>query len=175
MRFKIKTFLWSITAVIIVLFSVIGLLYWQRNHMSLKGLDNLFIESFKIQEPGDTTFLYIDKIDCKLSLISMLKREVVVTNLCINDIRLNVIDEYGNKNFDFLLHSKSGNNSVSDEVSRKSIYEKISDYLSKAFDIVPEDLRIRNMEAYLVHNRYKANSLFLNSTWLKTSSTRWPN
>lgn len=181
MRFKIKTFLWSITAVIIVFFSVIGLLYWQRNHiiehiakdkfayiekdrnvkisfsqMSLKGLDNLFIESFKIQEPGDTTFLYIDKIDCKLSLISMLKREVVVTNLCINDIRLNVIDEYGNKNFDFLLHSKSGNNSVSDEASRKSIYEKISDYLSKAFDIVPEDLRIRNMEAYLVHNRYKA-------------------
>ncbi|MBQ4034847.1 MAG: hypothetical protein II623_05255, partial [Paludibacteraceae bacterium] len=162
MRFKIKTFLWSITAVIIVFFSVIGLLYWQRNHiiehiakdkfayiekdrnvkisfsqMSLKGLDNLFIESFKIQEPGDTTFLYIDKIDCKLSLISMLKREVVVTNLCINNIRLNVIDEYGNKNFDFLLHSKSGNNSVSDEVSRKSIYEKISDYLSKAFDIVP--------------------------------------
>lgn len=182
MKFKIKTFLWSITAILIVFVSVIGFLYWQRNHiiehiakdkfahiekdrnikisfsqMSLSGLDNLIIESFKIQEPQDTTFLYIDKIDCKLSLLSMLKREVVITNLCINDIRLNVIDEYGNKNFDFLLHSKASENSSSDNVKeKKSIYEKISDYLGKVFDIIPDDLQIRNMEAYLVHNNYKA-------------------
>lgn len=181
MKFKIKTFLWSITAILIVIASMAGFLYWQRNHiiehiakdkfaniekdrnvrisfsqMSLSGLDNLIIESFKIQEPEDTTFLYIDKIDCKLSLVSMLRREVVVTNLCINDISLNVIDEFGEKNFDFLLHSAASNDSTISDAKKKSIYEKISDYLSKAFDLVPDDLRIRNMVAYIVHNNYKA-------------------
>ena len=181
MKIKIRTFLWSLAAILFVFLSVIGFLYWQRNHiiehiakdkftyiekdrnvkisfsqMSLNGLDNLVIESFKIQEPGDTTFLYIDKIDCKLSLISMLKREVVITNLCVNDIRLNLVDEYGNKNFDFLFHSTLAKNESVANGNKKTIYEKISEYLSKAFDIVPDDLKIRNMQIYLVHNRYKA-------------------
>lgn len=184
MKFRIKTFLWSLVAIFLVFVLMVGLLYWQRkpiieriakdklvkveesrnvkisfSDMNIEGLDNLVLKSFKIQEPGDTTFLFIDKLTCKLSLISLMRHEVVINHMEINGIRLNVIDQYNNKNFDFLLHSNKKSNPEADAAEKKSIFEKISAMMNKVFDIVPEDLKIRDMDICLIHNNYKANVL----------------
>lgn len=181
MKFKVKTFLWSLLAIVIIIASLGGLLYWQRNHiieyiakdklakieqdrdvkisfskMKLVGLDELVIESFKIQEQQDPAFLTIGNLDCELSLWGMLRRKVVFTDMKVNDIYLNIINENGERNYDFLFHTKT-KNTESATKEKKTIYEQISDKLNKVFDIVPEDLSIKNMHVNMVHNNYRAN------------------
>lgn len=182
MKINKKTIICSIAAIIGVFVLLIGLLYWQRNHiiehiakdkfakiessrnvklsfdkMNLSGLDNLIITAFKLQEPNKQTFLYIDSLDCKLSLLGMLKREVVITNMAIKNIDLNVIDKREERNFGFLLHSNENKPSESAENNEKrSMYERVTEKLNKVFDIFPEDLKIRNMNINLVHNNYDA-------------------
>lgn len=177
---RIKTIACSLMAVFAVFLLVGCALYWQRKpiieriakdklakveenrnvrisfkSMNIEGFDNLVIDAFNVQEPDDTTFLHIDRLDCKLNLLSLLHHEVVIDKLSLCGIHLNIIDQYKNKNFGFLLHVKHTNNGDS-KLEKKTVFEKISDIMNKVFDVVPEDLKIRDMNVCLIHNNYRA-------------------
>ena len=161
-----------------------GVLYWQRNHileriakvkltkieksrhvnitfskMRLDGLDDLYVSDFKIQQPGDTAFLYMGNVHCKLGIWGMMRGDVVLNELDVKHILINAIERNHHRNFEFLFRSDDKSQD-DDPKDQKSIYEKFSDMLTKVFDLVPEDLNLQDVRINAIKNNFYA-SLYL--------------
>jgi hypothetical protein len=130
MKFNSKKIIWSISIALCVLIAMGGVLYWQRNHileriakvkltkieksrhvnitfskMRLDGLDDLYVSDFKIQQPGDTAFLYMGNVHCKLGIWGMMRGDVVLNELDVKHILINAIERNHHRNFEFLFRS----------------------------------------------------------------------
>ena len=185
MKINKRTYCWIALSIVGILCVLGGILYLQRNHileriakdkllpieqtrnvsikfksMNLKGLDDLYINNLEITQPNDTIFLSIDKIHCNLGIFGMLRGDVVLNKLDIENLNLNAIDSCGHKNFEFLFKKKVENKN--DNEKKESIFEKFSNILTKFFDLVPEDLQIKNANIFAQKNSFKARLYFKN-------------
>lgn len=132
--------------------------------MKIDGLSDLDISGLRISQPSDTLFAYFDNIHCRLSILNLLRKDVVLNELDVDSLYVHLYDVDGHRNFDFIRKKSSEDEDSQEEESKTSIYEKISQIMTKVFDLVPDELKIHKIHVLCQHNKHYADLYMPNLT-----------
>ncbi len=137
---------------------------------TFEGLSGINLQKITLVPKNADTLLSVEKITVKINLLPFISGDIQLKQLEIHNGFLQLVKNKNGRNFDSFFHKESKNSSENE----KRNYAKIAYILlSKALNLVPEDLHLKNISLKIDDMGRKVNlqmeELLLKNKTLKTT------
>lgn len=175
-----KKILITFVVIFILLLAALCLLYFQRNYildnivrseiekeehsrdviirytkLNMEGIRRVQFSDLYIVPKKGETFAHIGKLDFAFNFWQIVKGNVEISDLKLDGMEMNLIEKDGQRNFDFLLHSKNKKSSK-ESLDKNGYVGKLSRVFSVLFRFFPDAISVNEMKVNLERDSFRS-------------------